>query len=42
VLHKTKPLSNVIVICRNDNQPAQTSLYVDERNSADFDLARSR
>lgn len=42
VLHKTKPLSNVIVICRNDNQPEQTNLYVDERNSADFDLARSR
>ena len=42
VLHKTKPLSNVIVICRNDNQAQETSLYVDERNSADFDLARSR
>ncbi|MFZ4537600.1 fused MFS/spermidine synthase [Propionivibrio sp.] len=42
VLHKTQALSNVIVTCHNGNQPQQTSLYVDERNAADFDLARSR
>jgi hypothetical protein len=42
VLHKQQPLSNVIVTCRSSNQPQETSLYVDERNSADFDLARSR
>lgn len=42
VLHRSQPLSNVIVVCHNGNQPREASLYVDERNSADFDLLRSR
>ncbi len=42
VLHKNKPLSNVVVTCLNSNQAQAASLYVDERNAADFDLARSR
>jgi spermidine synthase len=42
VLHKDKPLSNVVVTCHNTNQPQTTNLYIDERNSADFDLLRSR
>lgn len=42
VLHKDKPLSNVVVTCHNSNQPQATNLYIDEQNSADFDLLRSR
>ena len=42
VLHRQQALSNVIVLCHNGNQPSADSLYVDERNTADFDLARSR
>ena len=42
VLHKNQPLSNVVVTCYNSNQPQETGLYIDERNRADFDLARSR
>ncbi|MBK7425118.1 MAG: fused MFS/spermidine synthase [Propionivibrio sp.] len=42
VLHRTQPLSNVIVICHNGNRPRETSLYVDERNAVDFDRLRSR
>ena len=42
VLHRTQPLSNVIVICHNSNQPQEASLYVDERNAVDFDRLRSR
>jgi predicted membrane-bound spermidine synthase len=42
VLHRTQPLSNVLVICHNRNQPQETHFYVDERNAADFDLVRSR
>lgn len=42
VLQKQQPLSNVVVTCRNDQPPQPPSLYVDERNAADFDLARSR
>ncbi|MFZ2852649.1 MAG: fused MFS/spermidine synthase [Rhodocyclaceae bacterium] len=42
ILHRTQPLSNVIVVCHNGNQPREASLYIDERNSADFDLLRSR
>jgi predicted membrane-bound spermidine synthase len=42
VLHKNKLLSNVVVTCHNSNQPQATNIYVDERNSADFDLLRSR
>lgn len=42
VLHRDKPLSNVIVSCHASSQPAQTKPYTDERNGADVDLARSR
>ncbi len=42
VLHRKQALSNVVVVCHNGNQPSADSLYVDERNTADFDLARSR
>jgi predicted membrane-bound spermidine synthase len=42
VLHKNQPLSNVVLTCHNSNQAQTNSLYVDERNSADFDLLRSR
>ncbi|MBV5344068.1 MAG: fused MFS/spermidine synthase, partial [Rhodoferax sp.] len=42
VLQRKQALSNVIVLCHNSNQPSTDSLYVDERNAADFDLARSR
>ena len=42
VLHKGKPLSNVIVSCHAGSQPAPVSLYTDEQSTADTDLARSR
>ena len=42
VLHRTLPMSNVIVICHNSNLPQEASLYVDERNAVDFDRLRSR
>ncbi len=42
VLQKKQVLANVIVSCRNGEPPEPASLFVDERNSADFDLARSR
>ncbi|MCK6389359.1 MAG: fused MFS/spermidine synthase [Zoogloea sp.] len=42
VLHKGKPLSNVIVSCHAGSRPAPVTLYTDERNGADLDLARSR
>jgi predicted membrane-bound spermidine synthase len=42
VLHKNQALSNVVVMCHNGNQPEATNIYIDERNSADFDLLRSR
>ena len=43
VLHRTQPLSNVVVTCRNDSPPpASATVYVDERNAADLDHARSR
>jgi predicted membrane-bound spermidine synthase len=42
VLHRNQPLSNVVVTCHNGNTAQAPSLYVDERNAADFDLARSR
>jgi len=32
----------VVVICRNGEPPEPVSLFVDERNRADFDFARSR
>jgi len=42
VLQKKQVLANVVVTCRN-GQPAEPgSVFIDERNSADFDLARSR
>ena len=42
VLQKNQALSNVVVTCRNDHPSQPPSLYVDELNAADFDLARSR
>lgn len=42
VLQKQQPLSNVVVTCRNDTPPQAASVYVNELNPADFDLARSR
>jgi hypothetical protein len=41
VLHKSKPLSNVIVSCYNSSRPSQATPYTDERNGADMDLASS-
>jgi hypothetical protein len=42
VLHRGKPLSNVIVSCHASSRPAPVAPYTDERNGADVDLARSR
>lgn len=42
VLQKKQILANVVVICRNGELPGPASLFVDEHNTADFDLARSR
>jgi spermidine synthase len=41
VLHKTQPLSNVIVSCYNSSRAGQGSSYTDERNGADVDMALS-
>lgn len=41
VLHKSKPLSNVIVSCYNSSRAGQGAPYNDERNRADLDLALS-
>jgi predicted membrane-bound spermidine synthase len=41
VLHKSRPLSNVIVSCYDSSHAAQGSIYTDERNRADLDMARS-
>lgn len=41
VLHKSQPLSNVIVSCYGSSSPGAGAPYIDERNSADLDLARS-
>lgn len=41
VLHKTQPLSNVIVSCYNSSRAGQGAPYTDERNGADVDMARS-
>ncbi len=41
VLHKSQPLSNVIVSCYDSSSPGAGAPYIDERNSADLDLARS-
>lgn len=42
VLQKKQFLANVIVVCRNGQPTEPASLFVDERNRADFDWARSR
>jgi predicted membrane-bound spermidine synthase len=42
VLHKAKPLANVEVACFASSQAATTGIYIDEKNRADLDLARSR
>jgi predicted membrane-bound spermidine synthase len=42
VLHKGKPLANVEVSCFASSRPGATQQYVDEKNRADLDLARSR
>ena len=42
VLHKGKPISNVIVSCHAGSQPGRVTPYTDEKNGADMDLARSR
>ena len=42
VLHKARPLSNVIVSCYAGSQPRPQTPYTDEKNGADVDLARSR
>ena len=41
VLHKDKPLSNVIVSCYDSSRASQNTPYTDERNAADMDMARS-
>ena len=42
VLHKAKTLANVEVTCFASSRPATTGIYVDEKNRADLDMARSR
>jgi predicted membrane-bound spermidine synthase len=42
VLHKSKPLSNVIVSCYGTSHTGHSAPYTDERNGADVDLALSR
>ena len=42
VLHKARALANVEVTCFASSRPATTGIYVDEKNRADLDLARSR
>jgi len=42
VLQKRQVLANVIVTCRNGEQPEAARLFTDEHNRADFDQARSR
>jgi predicted membrane-bound spermidine synthase len=39
VLHKSKSLANVEVICFATSQPQTSGIYVDEKNRADFDMA---
>lgn len=41
VLHKSKPISNVIVSCYNSSRASPGTPYNDERNRADLDLALS-
>jgi len=42
VLHKGKPLANVVVTCFAGSRPAATGIYVDEKNAADLDRAGRR
>ncbi len=42
VLHKAQTLANVVVTCFASSQPAPAVIYVDEKNRADLDRARSR
>ncbi|MGB9194061.1 MAG: fused MFS/spermidine synthase, partial [Azonexus sp.] len=42
VLHKAKTLAYVEVTCFASSRPGPTGIYVDEKNRADLDLARSR
>jgi hypothetical protein len=42
VLHKAKTLANVEITCFASSKPGPTGIYVDEKNRADLDLARSR
>jgi predicted membrane-bound spermidine synthase len=42
VLHKGQPLANVEVACFASSRPAASGIYVDEKNRADLDMARSR
>ena len=42
VLHKGKSLANVAVSCFASSQPGGSQIYIDEKNRADLDLARSR
>ncbi len=42
VLHKAKTLANVVVTCFASSLPAPAAIYVDEKNRADLDRARSR
>ncbi|NJD24689.1 MAG: methyltransferase type 12 [Betaproteobacteria bacterium] len=41
VLHKGQPLANVEVACFASSRPAATAIYVDEKNPADLDRART-
>lgn len=42
VLQKAKPLANVEVSCFASSETTKNNIYVDEKNRADLDLARSR
>lgn len=42
VLHKGKPIANVVVACFSSSQPGSGRLYVDEKNQADFDRNQTR
>jgi spermidine synthase len=42
VVQRNQPLANVEVICHAASQPGESQLYVDEKNRADLDQARSR
>lgn len=42
VLHKGQAVSNVVVTCRRSERPTRPQIYVDEKNAADFDIARAR